>query len=83
MRLISLAALCAGAAVFALLMLTGGAGAVWRSASLIGPAGFALVVACHLALMGLMGSAWWLLEGTGAARWPRFAWGRMVRDSAA
>ncbi len=83
MRLVPLAALCAGGAVFALLLLTGGAGPVWHSASLIGVAGFVGIAACHLALMGLMGSAWWLLEGTGPARLPRFAWGRMVRDSAA
>ena len=82
-RLIPLAALGAGATVFALLVLAGGAGAVWHSARLIGPGGFALVAMCHLALMGVMGTAWWLLEGTGPARWPRFAWGRMVRDSAA
>ncbi len=83
MRLVALAALCAGLVFIIVLVWASGAGAIWHSARLVGMGGFAAVTGVHLALMGLMGVAWWLLEGTGPARWPRFAWGRMVRDSAA
>ncbi len=83
MRLIATAAFCAGAVLFVVLIWAGGAGLVWRSAGLLGPGGFMAVTTLHLALMGLMGAAWWLLEGTGPRRWPRFAWGRAARDSAA
>ena len=73
----------AGAVVLMLLIMQGGAGPIWHSAELVGANGFTAVTSLHLALMGLMGAAWWLLEGTGLRRWPRFAWGRAVRDSAA
>ena len=83
MRLVALATLLAGLALIVLLVAANGAGGIWHSARLVGLGGFAAVTGIHLALMGAMGVAWWLLEGSGPARWPRFAWGRMVRDSAA
>ncbi len=83
MRVVAIVALVAGSAVLAGLVWAGGVGAVWHSAERLGIGGFAAVIVFHLALMGLMGSGWWLLEGTGPSRWPRFAWGRAVRDSAA
>ena len=83
MRLVATAAFCAGAALFVALVWAGGTGPTWRSAGLLGTGGFMAVASLHLALMGLMGAAWWLLEGTGPRRWPRFAWGRAARDSAA
>lgn len=57
-----------------------GAGAVTRSLLAVGWAGFAAVSLIHLALIAVMGIAWWmLLPGTK----PWFAiWGRLVRDSA-
>ncbi len=75
--------LAAALTLFAALLATSGFGAVWHNARLAGFGGFAAVTAWHLALMGLMGAAWWLLSATAPGRWPRFAWGRMVRDSAA
>ena len=83
MRLASAAIFCAGLILVAMLVAADGLPAVWHSIRLLPAAGFAAVTGIHLALMGLMGAAWWLLEGTGPARWPRFAWARMVRDSAA
>ena len=83
MRLLATAAFCAGAVLLILLALVGGVGLIWRNAMLVGAGGFAAVTSLHLALMGLMGAAWWLLEGTRPRRWPRFAWGRAIRDSAA
>lgn len=50
--------------------------------AVLGWAGFAMVVAFHLGLIGLMGVAWWvLLRGTGRVRARWFVWGRLVRDS--
>ncbi len=83
MKRITAAALAAGTFLLAGLVWVEGPGAVWHSAGRLGVVGFASVSGIHLALMGLMGSGWWLLERTGPSRWPRFAWGRAVRDSAA
>ncbi len=83
MRLIPVAAFAAGLALLVALVWTGGAAAILHSAASVGVGGFVGITAFHLALMGLMGLAWWLLESTGIRRWPLFAWGRMVRDSAA
>ncbi len=83
MKLVAMAVLAAGLLLLAALVWAEGPGTVWHSAGRIGVAGFAAVSGIHLALMGLMGSGWWLLEGTGPSRWARFAWGRAVRDSAA
>ena len=83
MRLVVTTASCAGAVLFILLVSAGGTGPIWHSARLAGAAGFTAVTSLHLALMGLMGAAWWLLEGTSPGRWPHFAWGRAIRDSAA
>ena len=83
MRFAAVATLLGGLLLLVVLAAAGGAGAVWPSARSLGAGGFALVSMIHLALMAWMGIAWWLLEATGIARWPRFAWGRVIRDSAA
>ncbi len=45
--------------------------------------GFALILAFHLALVVLMGLAWWLLGSNRTdGRWYRFVWGRLIRDGA-
>ena len=75
--------LLAGLAATTILVLSHGAGAIWHSAALLGASGFAIVVAFHLALIALMGTAWRLLgRGRADATLPRFAWGRLIRDSA-
>ena len=83
MRLITMLAWAAGLVLLTTLLWQGGLGAVLHSVRPIGASGFTAVTAAHLALMAVMGTAWWLLEGRSPARWPRFAWSRMVRDSAA
>ncbi len=81
MRVMALFGLLGGLALVTLLVLTNGAGEIWHGITALGWAGFAVVTAFHLALIVLMGIAWWLL-GRGRAPWPRFAWGRLIRDSA-
>ena len=78
-RLAVLGLLC-GLAIVTLLVLTHGPAAIWHGIAMLGWVGFAVVIAFHAALIALMGMAWWLL-GRGRATWPRFAWGRLVRDS--
>ncbi len=75
--------LLAGLAATAILVLSHGAGAIWHSAAFLGAGGFAIVVCFHLGLIVLMGAAWWLLaRGRADATLARFAWGRLIRDSA-
>ena len=75
--------LAAGLALGTLLVLSYGAGAIWHGAAALGWGGFAAVILWHLALIALMGLAWWRLgRGRADAAWPRFVWGRLIRDSA-
>ena len=84
MKWLAALGLLGGLALLTLLVLSYGAAAIWRSASLLGLDRFAVIVAFHLVLIGLMGSAWWLLGRNRAdARLSRFVWGRLIRDSAA
>jgi len=56
-----------------------GTGAVMRSLLAVGGLGFAAICAIHLALMAMMGFAWWVLM-PGTRAWTAI-WGRLVRDS--
>jgi putative membrane protein len=80
MRLVPAAAAAVGSALIAALVLHFGADAVIGSLRAVGWPGFAAIIAIHLALIAVMGIAWWvLLPGTS----PLAAiWGRLVRDSA-
>jgi putative membrane protein len=79
-KLLSVLAAVAGLVVIAALIAHFGAGAVSHSLLAVGGRGFAAICTIHLALVALMGIAWWaLLPGTS----PRAGiWGRLVRDSA-
>ena len=80
MKRLPLVAAAIGLALIGALVAHYGAGAVVRSLLAIGWAGFAAICAIHLALIAIMGIAWWvLLPGTtpGTAMWAR-----LVRDSA-
>ena len=70
-----------GVAVTLLLVLSHGFGGIWQAAIALGWDGFGMIVAFHVALIGVMGVAWWLIR-TGGGSWLRFAWGRLIRDSA-
>ncbi|MBV8131908.1 MAG: flippase-like domain-containing protein [Alphaproteobacteria bacterium] len=79
MKLVSLLAAMAGLALIGILVGYFGADAVIRSLLAVGWAGFVTICLIHLALMAVMGIAWWaLLPGTSI--WPPI-WGRLVRDS--
>ncbi len=81
MKALAALGLIGGVALAIALVLSHGAGAIWHGMTRLGWLGFAVVIACHAGLIVLMGMAWWLL-GRDRARWPLFAWGRLIRDSA-
>jgi glycosyltransferase 2 family protein len=78
-RLVSLLAAMAGLALIGILVGYFGADAVIRSLLAVGWAGFATICLIHLALMGVMGIAWWVLL-PGTRLWISI-WGRFVRDA--
>jgi len=78
-KLVSLLAAMAGLALIGILVSYFGADAVIRSLLAVGWAGFVTICLIHLALMAVMGIAWWaLLPGTRI--WSSI-WGRQVRDA--
>ena len=79
MKLISILAAVAGVALLSALVFHFGADAVTRSLFAVGWAGFATVSLIHLALIAVMGIAWWVLM-PGTSPWVSI-WGRLVRDS--
>jgi putative membrane protein len=79
LRLVALLAAMAGLALIGILIGYFGADTVIRSLLAVGWAGFVTICLIHLALMALMGIAWWTLL-PGARPWIPI-WGRMVRDA--
>jgi len=80
MRLASITLAAAGSALIAVLVIHFDAAAVIRALLTIGWHGLAAITLIHLALIAVMGIAWWtLLPGTNP--WAAI-WGRLVRDSA-
>ena len=80
MKAISVVASVVGLALIAALVVHFGAAPVARSLWAVGIIGFAAICLIHLALIALMGIAWWtLLPGT--KPWAAI-WARLVRDSA-
>src|SRR5262249_52953199 len=79
-RLVAAVAAAVGSAMIVALVVHFGADAVLGSLRAIGWPGFAAIIMIHLALIAVMGIAWWaLLPGT--SPWAAI-WGRLVRDSA-
>jgi glycosyltransferase 2 family protein len=61
-----------------------GAGRILLSISRVGVRGFGLYAGYSLMTFGLTGGAWWVLAvGQPLRRWPLFAFGRLLRESAA
>lgn len=84
MRAVTVLGLLAGLLLVTLLVLSRGVDAIWHSATLLGFSGLAAIIAFHLAVIALMGGAWYLLAaGRPDASFFRFVWGRLIRDSAA
>src|SRR5271167_4029592 len=80
MKAVSLLAAAIGIVLIGVLVVHFGAGAVARSLLAVGWAGFAAVCLIHLALIAVMGIAWWVLL-PGSNPWSAI-WARLVRDSA-
>ena len=79
MRLVSPFTAIAGLALIGILVGYFGADAVIRSLFAVGWAGFVTICLIHLALMAVMGIAWWVLL-PGTKPWISI-WGRLVRDA--
>jgi len=83
MKALAWIGLLAGALLATLLVGHYGLAAVGRALAAIGWTGFAVVVALHLAVIAVMGLAWFVLARPApGARPALFVWGRLVRDSA-
>jgi glycosyltransferase 2 family protein len=78
-RLVSILAAIAGLALLGVLVVHFGAESVTRSLLAVGWTGFGAICLIHLALIAIMGIAWWVLV-PGPGPWT-FIWGRLVRDS--
>jgi glycosyltransferase 2 family protein len=81
MKVISVVVALVGLTVIAALLLHFGAGLVARSLLTVGVGGFAAVDAIQIALIALMGLAWWMLLPRTNNAWAAI-WARAVRDSA-
>lgn len=74
----------AGIAVLVGLALWAGLPAIGRAFAILGVAGFAVIVAIHLPLIGLMAAAWWSIGGNGErATLKSFVAARLARDAVA
>lgn len=83
MKALVIVGLIGGLALATILVLSWGVGSIWHSATALGLEGFGFVVGFHIALILLMGCAWWMLGWERVdAKTSRFVWGRLIRDSA-
>ena len=79
MRLISILAAITGLGLIGVLVAYFGADAVARSLLAVGWVGFGTICLIHLALIAIMGIAWWVLMPA-TSPWTSI-WGRLVRDT--
>ncbi|HEX3346589.1 MAG TPA: lysylphosphatidylglycerol synthase domain-containing protein [Acetobacteraceae bacterium] len=83
MRPILVLGMIGGLALLAALLLHFGVADIFHAVAELGWGGLAAIVSAHLLLIGCMGTGWWVLgRGRTDARWRRFVWGRLVRESA-
>ena len=83
MKLGVIAATLAGIALAAYLIFHAGLGAIVAAVTSVGWGGFVILCICTLALLVIMGSAWFvLIPGLKPSRAATFIWGRLIRDSA-
>jgi len=78
-RLISILAAITGLGLIGVLVVYFGADAVTRSLLAVGWVGFGAICLIHLALIAIMGVAWWVLMPA-TSPWTSI-WGRLVRDT--
>jgi glycosyltransferase 2 family protein len=76
-------ALIAGAAGFSVLLVHFRVSAIWEAITRLGWTGFGAIIAFHLALVALLGLAWWqVARFATTARVRCFVWARLIRDAA-
>jgi glycosyltransferase 2 family protein len=80
LRLVIIATL--GLALSAYLVLAVGWSAVVSAVIAAGVGGFSILAVYALALMAILGTAWYVLSAQQISKWRLFVWGRMVRDCA-
>jgi putative membrane protein len=84
MKLGGVAAALAGIVVAAYLIFHTGPGAIVTAVASVGWGGFAILCICALALLVVMGSAWFvLIPDVQQSSVATFIWGRLIRDSVA
>jgi glycosyltransferase 2 family protein len=71
-----------GLALGAYLVLLVGWSSVASAVIAAGTGGFSILALYALALMAVLGTAWYVLSAEKISRWRQFVWGRMVRDCA-
>ena len=81
MKLVTILATIAGLALGTIIVAYYGFGAVATALGAIGWGGFLLIAAYHLALMGLLGIAWWVIVPPPHRGTMPYLWGRLIRDS--
>ena len=80
-RKLAVAGLVLGLSAFGFIVWRVGLGSVWLAMSAIGW-GFLLLLALRLVIELAMGACWWVLRPARDASLLRFAWARLIRDSA-
>src|SRR5215469_3778739 len=83
MKLVTILAAIAGLVLGTVIVAYYGFGAVAAALGTIGWGGFLIVAAFHLAVMGLLGIAWWVIVPPPHVGPTPYLWGRLIRDSGA
>jgi putative membrane protein len=81
MKLATILAAIAGLILGTAIVAYYGFGAVAQGLAAIGWGGFALICAYHLALMAVLGIAWYIIAPPGEGGAHTYIWGRLIRDS--
>jgi len=82
MKALAIAAFLAGAAVLVWLVVHAGIPVLLQALSALGITGLLLVACAHLAVVALLGTAWWTIgRGRDRPGLTRFIWARAVRDA--
>lgn len=81
MKLASILAAIAGLVLGTAIVGYFGFGAVLSALGAIGWGGFLAITAYHLALIAVLGLAWWVIMPPPAGRLRAYVWGRIVRNS--
>lgn len=82
MKALAVAAFLAGAAILVWLVVRAGIPVLLQALSALGVTGLLIVACAHLAVVALLGTAWWTIaRGRDRPGLARFIWARAVRDA--